>query len=85
MLTVFTAFKASDKKHVPMSSVVLVFFLVFVFGLFTFFLRQAALERGEKLGELEEKTDRMRMNAESFGQMASQVKNKYKNKKWYQF
>ena len=46
---------------------------------------QAALERGEKLGDLEERTERMKMEAEQFSINANQLKMKYKDKKWYQF
>jgi len=46
---------------------------------------QAALERGERLGELEERTAQMRMEAEEFSKGAHQLKNKYRDKKWYQF
>ncbi|ESN98025.1 hypothetical protein HELRODRAFT_177252 [Helobdella robusta] len=47
--------------------------------------KMAAIERGEKLGELEERTERMKMEAEMFSQSAHQLKMKYKEKKWYQF
>jgi len=46
---------------------------------------QAALERGERLGELEERTAQMRSEAEEFSKSAHQLKNKYRDKKWYQF
>jgi len=46
---------------------------------------QAAIERGEKLGELEERTAQMRNEAEEYSKLASQLKAKYRDKKWYQF
>jgi len=49
------------------------------------FVLQAALERGERLGELEERTAQMRMEAEEYSKSAHQLKNKYRDKKWYQF
>lgn len=47
-------------------------------------LRLAALERGEKLSELEEKTQRMQESAQKFSNNAHSLMMKYKNKKWYQ-
>lgn len=47
-------------------------------------LRMAALERGEKLSELEEKTQRMQESAQKFQNNAHSLMMKYKNKKWYQ-
>ena len=46
---------------------------------------QALYERGQKLSELEERTAQMMANAENFQQAASQIMQKYKDKKWYQF
>ncbi|ESN89973.1 hypothetical protein HELRODRAFT_194733 [Helobdella robusta] len=46
--------------------------------------RQAALERGEKLSDLEDRTALMKVNAEVFSGLSTQLKNKYKEKKWYQ-
>ncbi|OQV18337.1 Syntaxin-binding protein 5 [Hypsibius exemplaris] len=45
--------------------------------------KMLAIERGEKLSEIEETTERMRMQAEAFSSNASQLANKYKDKKWY--
>ncbi|KAL0275833.1 UNVERIFIED_CONTAM: hypothetical protein PYX00_003562 [Menopon gallinae] len=42
------------------------------------------VERGEKLGELEERTQRMMNEAENFANSAHGLMNKYKDKKWYQ-
>lgn len=42
------------------------------------------LERGEKLGELEERTERMANEAEGFSNSAHGLMLKYKDKKWYQ-
>ena len=47
--------------------------------------RQQAVERGEKLGELSETTERMREEAERYGKQAHDLKLKYKKMKWYQF
>jgi syntaxin-binding protein 5 len=46
--------------------------------------KQAALERGEKLSELEERTVQMRNEAEEYSKLAQQLKAKYRDKKWYQ-
>ncbi|GAU94701.1 hypothetical protein RvY_06426 [Ramazzottius varieornatus] len=46
--------------------------------------KMLALERGEKLGELDEATERMRQQAEAFAGNAHQLASKYKDKKWYQ-
>ena len=46
---------------------------------------QAAIERGQHLGELEEASARMRNEAESYSQHAHQLMQKYRDKKWYQF
>lgn len=43
-----------------------------------------AMERGDKLNQLEEKAERMRNEAENFAQTAHDLVNKYKDKKWYQ-
>lgn len=42
------------------------------------------VERGEKLGELEERTQRMMNDAENFTNSAHALMLKYKDKKWYQ-
>ncbi|XP_076076740.1 syntaxin-binding protein 5-like isoform X2 [Mytilus galloprovincialis] len=47
--------------------------------------RQLFLERGEKLGELGERTEQMLQNAESFSSASHAIMLKYKDKKWYQF
>jgi len=47
--------------------------------------RQLAMERGEKLGDLDERTERMRNEAEMYAHNANMLKNKMKDKKWYQF
>jgi hypothetical protein len=43
------------------------------------------VERGERLGELDERTERMKMEAEDYSRSAKELMLKYKNKKWYQF
>ena len=43
------------------------------------------MERGEKVSELEERTEQMRREAEQYSLSAQQLKNKFKDKKWYQF
>ncbi|XP_051157410.1 syntaxin-binding protein 5 [Leptopilina boulardi] len=45
---------------------------------------QMVMERGEKLGELEERTARMMNEAEGFSQSAHGLMLKYKDRKWYQ-
>nr|XP_024214843.1 syntaxin-binding protein 5 isoform X3 [Halyomorpha halys] len=45
---------------------------------------QLAVERGEKLSQLEERTARMMSEAENFSTSAHGVMLKYKDKKWYQ-
>lgn len=46
--------------------------------------KQALLERGEKLSELEVKTEQMNVRAKAFADAAHQLSLKYKDKKWYQ-
>ena len=46
---------------------------------------QLALERGEKLSELEDRAERMKDSGEQFANAAHSLMNKYKDKKWYQF
>ena len=58
---------------------------VFDFNLLEIFCFQLALERGEKLSEAEERTERMKMEAEEYSKTAHQLMLKYKDKKWYQF
>ncbi|XP_071995135.1 syntaxin-binding protein 5-like isoform X10 [Engystomops pustulosus] len=47
--------------------------------------RQALDERGQRLGELEDKTERMMTSAEAFSKHAHELMLKYRDKKWYQF
>lgn len=47
--------------------------------------RLALDERGQALSQLEERTGRMMNEAEVFASTTSQLMNKYKDKKWYQF
>nr|DBA34614.1 TPA: hypothetical protein GDO54_002160 [Pyxicephalus adspersus] len=47
--------------------------------------RLALDERGQRLGELEDKTERMLSSAEAFSKHAHGLMLKYKDKKWYQF
>lgn len=47
-------------------------------------LFQALLERGEKLSELEVRTEQMNVRAKAFADAAQQLSLKYKDKKWYQ-
>ncbi|CAH1799063.1 unnamed protein product [Owenia fusiformis] len=48
------------------------------------YARQALDERGQRLGELSDVSERMREQAQSFQSMSHDVMLKYKNKKWYQ-
>ncbi|KAL0879849.1 hypothetical protein ABMA27_002384 [Loxostege sticticalis] len=45
---------------------------------------QLVLERGDKLGQLEDRTERMHSQAHEFSSSAHQLMLKYKDKKWYQ-
>ncbi|GLH03019.1 Uncharacterized protein GBIM_08949 [Gryllus bimaculatus] len=45
---------------------------------------QMMVERGEKLGQLEDRTQRMMSEAETFSTTAHSLMLKYKDKKWYQ-
>lgn len=45
---------------------------------------QLMLERGDKLSQLEERTERMANEAQQFSSSAHLLMNKYKDKKWYQ-
>ncbi|XP_052832426.1 syntaxin-binding protein 5 isoform X2 [Octopus bimaculoides] len=47
--------------------------------------KQLFHERGEKLEGLEDRTQQMTAQAESYSQVAHQLMLKYKDKKWYQF
>ena len=47
--------------------------------------KMAAIERGQKLGQLSDATERMRDDAEQYAAHTHQIMHKYKNKKWYQF
>jgi len=47
--------------------------------------REGLDERGEKLGEIEDKTLQMLNQSESYSQAAHQLAQKFKDKKWYQF
>jgi syntaxin-binding protein 5 len=44
---------------------------------------QMVVERGEKLGQLEERSQRMMSESENFSQSAHTLMLKYKDKKWY--
>ncbi|XP_075710837.1 syntaxin-binding protein 5-like isoform X8 [Rhinoderma darwinii] len=48
-------------------------------------VRQALDERGQRLGELEDKTERMLSSAEVFSKHAHELMLKCRDKKWYQF
>jgi Synaptobrevin. len=43
------------------------------------------IERGEKLGVLEDKTEAMNANARSYASAAQALADKYQRKKWYQW
>lgn len=47
--------------------------------------REGLDERGEKLGDIEDKTLQMMNQAESYAQAAHHLAQKFKDKKWYQF
>jgi syntaxin-binding protein 5 len=46
--------------------------------------RMLMVERGEKIGKLEDRTAQMMSDAENFSSAAHQLMLKYKDKKWYQ-
>ncbi len=46
---------------------------------------QNLAERGENLSQLEDRTEKMMSEAESFQSAARQLATKFKDKKWYQF
>lgn len=45
---------------------------------------QLMLERGDKLNRLEDNAERMSNEAQQFSSTASQLMQKYRDKKWYQ-
>lgn len=45
---------------------------------------QLAIERGEKLSQLEDRAERMSNQAQEFSGTAHSLMQKYKDKKWYQ-
>ncbi|XP_064627185.1 syntaxin-binding protein 5-like isoform X2 [Lineus longissimus] len=47
--------------------------------------RQALTERGEKLGELDERTAQMMAEAQSYASASHTLMERYKNRRWYQF
>lgn len=46
---------------------------------------QALIERTEKLGKVEEATEKMADTSEKYARNANELMNKMKNKKWYQW
>ena len=46
--------------------------------------RNAAIERGEKLGQLNDVSEQMRNNAEAFAGSSHDIMMQMKKKKWYQ-
>jgi len=46
--------------------------------------RMALNERGDKLGKLEDRTERMANEAENFSQAAHQLMVRCRDRKWYQ-
>jgi syntaxin-binding protein 5 len=46
--------------------------------------KQALMERGEKLSQVEDATAQMMMSAQNMSRNTEQLADKYKNKKWYQ-
>ncbi|XP_078492957.1 syntaxin-binding protein 5-like isoform X2 [Ciona intestinalis] len=47
-------------------------------------LKNKVLERGQRLGELEEKSQKLVDSASRFAAVSNEVMHKYKNKRWYQ-
>merc|ERR1712020_354763 len=46
--------------------------------------KMAAIERGQKLNELEDRTEQMANEAKQYATTANSLLHKYKDKKWYQ-
>ena len=46
--------------------------------------KMAAIERGQKLNELEDRTEQMADEAKNYAKTANSLLHKYKDKKWYQ-
>jgi len=46
--------------------------------------KMAALERGQKLNELEDRTEQMANEAKEYAKTSNKLLHKYKDKKWYQ-
>ena len=46
--------------------------------------KMAAVERGQKLNELEDRTELMSNEAKEYAKTANSLLHKYKDKKWYQ-
>jgi Synaptobrevin len=42
------------------------------------------IERGEKIEEMDDKARQLNEQAKTYGDLAAQLKNNVKNKKWYQ-
>jgi len=47
--------------------------------------KMLACERGNKLSEVEDRTEQLATDSKEFSDAASKLKDKYKNQKWYQF
>ena len=47
--------------------------------------KDAMIERGQKLNEIEDQVENMSNEAKIYAQNCQALKNHYKNKKWYQF
>lgn len=47
--------------------------------------KMLAIERGQKLGQLSDTTERLRDDSEQYANNAHQIMQRMKNKKWYQF
>lgn len=46
--------------------------------------KMAAIERGQRLNELEDRTEQMANEAKQYANTSHNLMNMYKNKKWYQ-
>ena len=46
--------------------------------------KMAAIERGQKLNELEDRTEQMANEAKNYAENSQKLLHKYKDKKWYQ-
>ena len=81
-----TAGKASSAiaKHIPGASMAHIQSKSISSGSEIGKAKMAAIERGQKLNELEDRTEQMSNEAKQYANTANSLLHKYKDKKWYQ-